>query len=251
MVDFFIARARSHPQVVGYWVGAVSSDARTEDLLIHGCRFRNTYADGVNLCNGASNSRIEQSHFRNTGDDAIASWAPRSSGGNNTNNVFRFNTVQLPWRANCYAVYGGRGNAIEDSLCVDTVTDPGVKLAQAFDSWPFRGTTSVQRTTLLRNGGQDHWGQLNGALQLAATQSAMKGFLVRDVAIHNASYSGIEIAGSYSHLPPNDLREVLVQRVQVVGSATYGVAISAQVTGEATFDNVEIMESSHGCIDKN
>ena len=51
---------------VGYWVGG-----GTDGLFVLNSRFRNLFADGVNFCNGTSNSVIENSHFRNTGDDAI------------------------------------------------------------------------------------------------------------------------------------------------------------------------------------
>ena len=78
----------------GYWVG--NGGKPTDGLIIRGCRFRNLFADGVNFCNGTSRSIVEQSHARNTGDDAFASWAPAGSGGVNTGNVFRFNTVQIP-----------------------------------------------------------------------------------------------------------------------------------------------------------
>src|SRR6266542_2753723 len=55
----------------GYWVGT-----NAKNLVIRRCRFRDFYADGVNLWKGTSDSVIEQTHFRNTGDDAIASWSP-------------------------------------------------------------------------------------------------------------------------------------------------------------------------------
>ena len=56
----------------GYWVGrATSQGAATDGLVVSGCRVRNTYADGINLCNGASNSIVRDSHFRNTGDDSV------------------------------------------------------------------------------------------------------------------------------------------------------------------------------------
>ena len=58
---------------VGYWVGP----GTTNGLIIRNSRFRNLFADGVNFCNGTSNSVVENSHFRNTGDDALASWSPQ------------------------------------------------------------------------------------------------------------------------------------------------------------------------------
>ena len=131
---------------VGYWVGA-----GTNGLVITGSRFRNLFADGINFCNGTSHSLVENSHFRNTGDDALASWSPKADAVN-TGNVFRFNTVQLPWRANCFAVYGGKDNRIEDNLCYDVVTYPGILIAQQFNSNPFDGNTFVERNSLIRAG---------------------------------------------------------------------------------------------------
>lgn len=51
--------------VCGYWVGPVvagDTTALTEDLRISGCRVRNTFADGINLCNGASDTTVEHCH---------------------------------------------------------------------------------------------------------------------------------------------------------------------------------------------
>src|SRR5262249_3343659 len=79
---------------VAFWVGAGALNV-TDSLVITGCRFRDLFADGVNFCNGTSNSEVVNTHLRNTGDDALASWAPAATGVN-TNNVFHFNTVQLP-----------------------------------------------------------------------------------------------------------------------------------------------------------
>lgn len=104
---------------VGFWVSGGAG------LVISGSRFRNLYADGINFCNGTSYSVVENSHFRNTGDDAMASWSHKGSGVN-TGNVFRFNTVQVPWRANCIAIYGGKDHKIENNLCFDVVTYPGI-----------------------------------------------------------------------------------------------------------------------------
>ncbi len=73
-----------------------------DGLLVHGARVRDTFADGINFCNGTKNSVIEQSTARNTGDDGFASWAFAGAGDPpNAGNVFRFDTVQVPWRANC------------------------------------------------------------------------------------------------------------------------------------------------------
>jgi hypothetical protein len=223
---------------VGWWVGAGRSNV-TNGLVISGSRFRNLFADGVNLCNGASNSVVEQSHFRNTGDDALASWAPSFDGGVNTGNVFRLNTVQLPWRASCIAIYGGRDNLVEDNLCADVVTYPGILIAQQFDAWPFAGITTVQRNTLLRAGGR-MWNEEHGALKVYAREGALGGIVVRDIVIDSPTFSGVQIDGEHP------LSDATFQGVRIVNAETYGIEIGASATGGATFTSVAVEGAKSG-----
>ncbi|NLZ83532.1 MAG: hypothetical protein GX915_07700 [Clostridiales bacterium] len=51
---------------VGLWADV------TYGINMLGCRIRNTFADGINLCGGTSNCLITQNDIRNTGDDGIA-----------------------------------------------------------------------------------------------------------------------------------------------------------------------------------
>lgn len=100
-----------------------------DGLEFTGMRIRNTYADGINFANGTRNSTVFNSSFRNTGDDALAVWASKyvkdTSVDVGHDNHFRNNTVQLPWRANGIAVYGGYGNTIENNIISDTMNYPG------------------------------------------------------------------------------------------------------------------------------
>jgi hypothetical protein len=214
---------------VGYWVGPGS----TNGLIIRNSRFRDLFADGVNFNDGASNSLVENSHFRNTGDDALASWSNSTTGGVNTNNVFRFNTVQVPWRANCFAIYGGKDNKIEDNLCSDVVTYPGILIAQSFRSAPFSGTTGVQRNSLFRAGGP-MFNQEHGALKIRAEQGEIAKVLFKDILIDSATFSGIEIQGSYA------LHGIIFENIQIGHPGTWGIFIHSDVTGEVTFTNVAV-----------
>jgi hypothetical protein len=212
---------------VGYWVGG-----GTNGLVIINSRFRNLFADGVNFCNGTSNSVVENSHFRNTGDDALASWSPLG-GPVNTNNVFRFNTIQLPWRANCLALYGGSDNRIEDNLCVDVVTYPGILIAQQFNSNPFGGTTIVQRNTLVRAGGpmfNEQW----GALKIWADQGDIPGLQVSDILIDSPTFSGIEIEGSYG------IPSATFENIRITSPGRYGILVRSSAAGQVTFTNVTV-----------
>lgn len=215
----------------GYWVGGGS-----DGLVITRSRIRNTFADGVNFFSGTSNSVVEQTHLRNTGDDALASWSP-TSGGVNTNNVFRFNTVQMVWFAQGLAIYGGRDNKIEDNVVFDTVTMPGIILAQAFTSHAFTGMTSVQRNTLIRAGGF-FWNQEQGALKLASEQGFMHSFDITDLLIHDPTYSGFWIS------PGQGLHTLYVQNVQIDNAGTFGLV--AQAGGAGDFTNVVVTNPRYG-----
>jgi hypothetical protein len=223
---------------VGWWVGAGSQNL-TDGLVITGSRFRNLFADGVNLCNGASHSVVEQSHFRNTGDDAIATWAPSFDGPVSVGNTFRFNTVQVPWRANCFALYGGQDHTIEDNLCADTVMYPGLLIAQEFQAHPFGGTITVQRNTLLRAGGR-MWPEPNhpdqhGALKVDARQQPIKATLVfRDISIERPTYAGIQVQG------PFDIGPTTFEQIAIIGPGTNGMLIAQNSGGRATLVGVTV-----------
>lgn len=215
---------------VGYWVGA-----GTNGLVITGSRFRNLFADGVNFCNGTSNSLIENSHFRNTGDDALASWSPKGDGVN-TGNVFRFNTVQLPWRANCFAIYGGKNNRIEDNLCYDVVTYPGILIAQQFNSNPFEGNTFIERNSLIRAGGP-MFNLKHGALKIWSAQGEIPGLVVKDILINSPTFSGLQLDGSYP------ITSASFEKIEITNAGTDGIYLSESLSGDATFSFITISDS--------
>jgi hypothetical protein len=210
----------------GYWVGPNASA-----LTIRKSRFRDLYADGINFWRGTHDSVVEQSHFRNTGDDAMAAWSDMAE---SANNVFRFNTVQLPWMANCFGIYGGNGNHIEDNVCQDVVQYPGILIAQQFNSQPFQGTTSILRNSLIRAGGPAYNDE-QGALKIFAEQGNMSGFLVQDLLIQDSTFSGIHIQG------PNRIDNLRFQNVTVSNPGTWGIRVNADAKGAATANTLVLM----------
>lgn len=105
-----------------------------DGFIMKGCRFRNTYADGVNLCKGTSNAIIEHCNFRNNGDDAMAIWC--AEGLECINNTFRNNTVENGWRAAGAALYGGKDNKFYDIVIKDNV-DIGITISNNFQGVGF------------------------------------------------------------------------------------------------------------------
>lgn len=215
---------------VGFWVSG-----KTNGLVITGSRFRNLFADGINFCNGTSNSVVENSHFRNTGDDALASWSPKGDPVN-TNNVFRYNTVQIPWRANCFAIYGGKDNRIEDNLCYDVVTYPGILIAQQFNSNPFEGTTSVQRNSLIRAGGP-MFNLKHGALKIWSAQGEITGLDVKDMLIDSPTFSGLQMDGAYP------ITSASFENIEITHAGTDGIHLTSALSGDASFSSVIVRDS--------
>ena len=203
---------------VGYWVGPAASG-----LVIRHSRFRNFYADGVNLWKGTSDSLVEQSHFRNTGDDSMAAWS-QNTGSPDTNNVLRFNTVQIPWMANCIGIYGGTATRIEDNVCEDVVQYPGILIANQFGSQPFQGTTQIVRNSLIRAGGFAY-NDGQGALKFFAAEGPMSGFLVQDLFVQDSTYSGIQIQGKYR------LDNLQLNNVTIDAPGTSGIRMNFDANG--------------------
>jgi hypothetical protein len=173
----------------GYWTGP-----GTQNLVIRNTRFRNLFADGVNLYGGTSHSTIENCHARNTGDDAFAAWS-HNQHGPNQGNVIQHNFVQLPWRANCFALYGGEDTTLSDNVCSDVVQYPGILVARQFDSTDFTGTTKIERNSLIRAGGYAY-GQEQGAFKLHADQAPIHNIVINDLDIVSPTFSGIHVQGT-------------------------------------------------------
>ncbi len=175
---------------VGIW-----PDKGSGPISISSLRIRNLMADGVNFYNGTHDSFVENSHFRNTGDDAIAAWSDTyMSSGPSKNNVFRKNYIQIPWKANCFGIYGGQDNKIEDNVCADTVQYPGMFFAEQFNAFPFTGTTEANRNTLLRAGG-NAYNHTHGALKFHADQAAVGNIKVTTLDIVDPTNAGVHVEG--------------------------------------------------------
>jgi hypothetical protein len=213
---------------LGVWPGP-----NTSGLTIRNSRFRDLYADGINLPCGANNSVVEHTHIRNSGDDSFAAWSENRCAGN-SNNVFRHVFAQLPWRANCFGIYGG-SSTIEDSVCADTVQYPGVLLGRMFNATAF-GATKISGLTLIRAGGPMYAQQ--GALKFNAEQGAVQNIQVSNVDIDSSTYSAIHFAGR------NTVDTVSFTNVSITNPG--GCGILAQGLGAADATNVVVTGTASG-----
>jgi hypothetical protein len=241
---------------VGAWVGRDYSNIPElwgpgDRVEFNGVRIRNTYADGVNFANGTRNSTVFNSSFRNTGDDALAVWASKyvkdTSVDIGHDNHFRNNTVQLPWRANGIAVYGGYGNTIENNLISDTMNYPGIMLATDHDPLPFSGQTLIAGNGLYRTGGA-FWGEAQefGAITLFAQGPDIPGVTIRDTDIHDSTYDGIQFKTGGGAMPGVQIRNVTIDK----SNNGSGILAMGGARGSATLTDVTITGSAEGDVVK-
>ncbi|MFB7448051.1 CARDB domain-containing protein [Streptomyces sp. NPDC056194] len=239
---------------VGVWVGRDYSDIPElwgpgDGLEFSGMRIRNTYADGINFANGTRNSTVYDSSFRNTGDDALAVWASKyvkdTSVDVGHDNHFRNNTVQLPWRANGIAIYGGYGNTIENNLISDTMNYPGIMLATDHDPLPFSGQTLIADNALHRTGGA-FWNedQEFGAITLFAQGQDIPGVTIRDTEILDSTYDGIQFKTGGGTVP-----DVRVSNVRIDGTVNgSGILAMSGARGSATLTGVTFANTAEGDV---
>ncbi|WP_434381170.1 CARDB domain-containing protein [Melittangium boletus] len=222
-----------------------------DGLQFSGMRIRDTYADGINFSNGTRNSRVFNSSFRTTGDDALAVWANPYVKDRSVDiahdNHFINNTVQLPWRANGIAIYGGYGNTIQNNLVYDTMNYPGIMLATDHDPLPFSGTTLIANNGLYRTGGA-FWNedQEFGAITLFPSTRDIVGVTIRDTDIDDSTYDGIQFKNGGGNMP-----NVVISNVRISNSRNgAGILAMSGARGNATLTNVTISTSADGNITK-
>ncbi|WFE49788.1 CARDB domain-containing protein [Micromonospora sp. WMMD1155] len=239
---------------VGVWVGRDYDNipdlwGPADGLEFTGMRIRNTYADGINFSNGTRNSRVFNSSFRTTGDDALAVWANPYVKDRTVDiahdNHFVNNTIQLPWRANGIAIYGGYDNSIENNLIYDTANYPGIMLATDHDPLPFSGTTLIANNGLYRTGGA-FWNedQEFGAITLFPSTRDIVGVTIRDTDIIDSTYDGIQFKNGGGNMPNVAITNVRIDK----SNNGAGILAMSGARGNANLTNVTITNSADGNI---
>jgi uncharacterized repeat protein (TIGR01451 family) len=239
---------------VGAWVGRDYSDTPAywnpaDELQFTGMRVRNTYADGINLSNGSRNSTVHNSSFRATGDDSLAVWANPFVKDQAVDiahdNQFTNNTIQLPWRANGIAIYGGFGNTVQNNLIADTMNYPGIMLATDHSPLPFSGQTLIADNGLYRCGGV-FWSedQEFGAITLFPSTKDITGVTIRDTDIVDSTYDGIQFKTGGGTMPNVRISNVKIDK----SNNGAGILAMAGARGNAILTDVTITRSMKGDI---
>ena len=215
----------------GLWL-----DGPFTNLQVSNMRIRNQNADGVNFHKGVTNSSFTQSHFRNTGDDAMAMWSD-SNGTTiaNSGNSFTFNTIEMPVLANGIAIYGGTNINVTDNYIADQQAEGGgIHVGNRFSPvTAVSGTINILRNTIARAGSQDYYNGWNfgtGALWFFALDQNLDAIInVNDNLILDSNYEAIHFIG-------NSVSNITFRNNQIVGAGTYAIENRAN-GGSATFIN--------------
>jgi len=190
-------------------------------LHITGCIIRNTYADGINLHMGISNVVIEQSILRNVADDGLALWSEKQA---DQNNVFKFNTIQVPILANGIAIYGGADNSATDNYVSDTCCDGGaLQVGQRYQSTTVSGNVIFARNTLVRGGAPSRFGPQDcGAIWVWQEQGGFQANVYfNDTVAIDSNFAGMTFwAGQYATVYLYDFKVIGGPYVMEVNSAS-------------------------------
>lgn len=222
----------------GAWFGDYKH-IEANRLLVEHCRFRNNYADGLNLCNGLKNAVVQYCSFRNNGDDDMASWSYEKMSENNT---FRYNTAENNWRASSIGFFGGKQNRAHHCVIIDPM-EAGIRATCDFKGVGFStdGYSKFSNISLYRAGvasgtpgtGGDLWGNQQGAVQIYSTQEYdLVNFEISNIDIYDSKNDAILIA-SYQ----KKINNLILKNINIDKTGRYGIYYY-QPEGTATYCNL-------------
>lgn len=213
----------------GAWIANYTLKGCTNNVFEY-CRFRNNYADGINLCCGAKNNRVEHCSFRNNGDDDMASW---STGQWCEGNTFAYCSAENNWRASSLGFFGGRNQLAHHILIIDPL-ESGVRINADFTGTGFGTTDSIRvhDITIIHAGCKngavgtsgDFWGNSQGAFNIGPTGNyALQNISIYNIDILDARHYGI-------YLYTNNGRQITattLHNVMIQNAATYGLYVGS------------------------
>lgn len=175
----------------GVWMGGCSNG------VFRYCRFRTTYADGLNLNGGAHDVVVEYTHARGNGDDGLAIFSNKDHKDRVfepcRNILMRNNRVDAQWWGNGMAMYGGRDNIAENNIIDSAASGVGFILTTGFKSHPMENAC-VRYNVLSRCGGTS-WGNTKGAVFIETTGESISNLDVSQNTITEPTLATVEIAG--------------------------------------------------------
>ena len=222
-----------------------------DELLISGCRMRNNYADGINICGSSRDCVVEHSDFRNNGDDNLASWSSATAFDGPTEHlVFRHCTSELGWRAAAIGIFGGRGHHLHNLLIRDQC-ESGLRMVTEFTGPGFADDEyiTVDKVTIencgVRSGAIGEYGTIGGGEASSLDLSSaglydLHHLKFSNLDIVNSQWNGITVTSNNRYT----LREIYFENVRINGWQNLGLDFE-NAAGEAFYRNL-VLENGNG-----
>ncbi|MDR2058152.1 MAG: right-handed parallel beta-helix repeat-containing protein [Dysgonamonadaceae bacterium] len=200
-----------------------------DNLTVSHCRFRNNYADGMNLSYGSKNSTVEYCSFRNNGDDDMASW----SRGNKMceNNTFRYCTAENNWRASSLGFFGGKENKAYNCVIIDPM-EAGFRLTCDFPGREFsnEGYSQLYNISVYKGGVKngvvgvdgDLWGNQQGAIHLNSSQHYdLQNIVISNIDLYDSKNDAVYIGSGNK-----SIQNLVLSDIRIDGTQRYGMYFS-------------------------
>jgi hypothetical protein len=200
-----------------------------DNLNIQHCRFRNNYADGMNLAYGCKNSVVEHCSYRNNGDDDMASWS--RSTGLCENNSYSYSTSENNWRASALGFFGGKQNKAFNIVIIDPM-EAGFRVTCDFPGMPFSsdGFSEFYNISVYKGGvasgtvgvSGDLWGNQQGALHInSSSQYDLVNIKIYDIDFYDSKNDAIFIGSSSRIINNLYLKDINIHRTGRYGIYYY------------------------------
>lgn len=227
----------------GAWIGDYGGVA-SDGLLVEHCRFRNNYADGINLCSGTVNANVTHCSFRNNGDDDMASW---STGNWTRNNVFSYCTAENNWRASSLGFFGGDSNSAHHIVIKDAL-EGGMRINADFQGTGFAKSGEIRFSDIsIYNSGcfkgstgtnGDHWGNPQPSILIQpGTWYDINNLRIENVDIFDTRYQAISIKSNGGKLMNNlELHNI---KIHGKNSSELDFYMASNLVGNGHYSNLE------------
>lgn len=198
----------------------------SENMQIEHCRFRNNYADGMNLAYGCKNTIVEHSSYRNNGDDDMASW----SRGDRMceNNTYRYSITENNWRASGLGFFGGKQNSAYNIVIIDPM-EAGFRITCDFPGMPFsdEGFSTFYNISVYKGGvasgavgtDGDLWGNQQGALHInSSSRYDLQSINIYNIDLYDSKNDAIFIGSSSKYI-----RNLVLKDIHINTTGRYGI----------------------------
>jgi hypothetical protein len=220
----------------GGWINGANG------LYIAHCRFRDNYADGINLTMNSQNCIVEHCSFRNNGDDQMASWSRSSSG--TVNNTFRYCTAENGWRAGGISFYGGTQNRAHHCVVIDQMEN-GLRADSHFSGTGFgQGFIEFSDISVYKGGtSKNAYGHFaSGAIVLSTSDGS---YNVKDISFKNIDLIDSKLdAININATEPRYIIDACFENINVNGTnvtgegSGYAFKIESNVKGTVVYKNL-------------